>query len=179
MITRQDLIAFTKGKKDGFDKVYHSYAPGMYAICLRYLRSEDDAKDALQETFIKIFEARSTYNIDQPIGAWIKTVTIRTALNLLRVRQRFVLTEDELGFNNAIEPTYEELDPENFKRSLQIALDQLPDGYRIVFSLFAIENLKHKEIAEYLDITEGTSKSQYAKARKMLQQLLQKERIAS
>lgn len=178
MISEKEIAAFISGDKSGFDAIYKAYSPGMYAICLRYLRSESDALDALQDTFIKVFEYRKKYDPGQPVGAWIKTITIRTAINQLRSRQRIQLTSDEIDFN--VDQDELKQEPEtDFKQILQKALDQLPEGYRIVFSLFAIENLTHEEISDYLGISVGASKSQYFKAKKYLQKLLQKNRIAS
>ena len=178
MITKDDLIAFSKGKKKGFDKIYEAYSPGMYSICLRYLNSEDDAKDALQDAFTKVYNHRSTYKIELPIGAWIKTITIRCALSILKERNKFE-SFDEMKINsNPLEIEIEESD-HDLKKSLELALKKLPDGYRTVFNLFAIDNLTHKEIASYLSITEGTSKSQYSKAKAFLQKLLQSEKLAS
>ena len=179
MIAKEVLEQFIKGKKKGFDKIYEAYSSGMYALCLRYVRSEDNAKDVLQEAFIKVYNSREKYDINRPIGAWIKTITIRCALNHLKENARFQLTDDEFAFDTTEIIDFKENDEQNLQNKLKLALSKLPDGYRTVFSLYAIDNLTHKEIAEHLGIKEGTSKSQYAKAKKLLQQLLQKERIAS
>lgn len=179
MIAKEVLEQFINGKKKGFDQIYEAYSPGMYAICLRYLRSKEDAKDVLQEAFIKVYNNREKYDINQPIGAWVKTITIRCALNYLKERSRFQLTDNEYVFDSTEIQAFNEQPQSTLKEKLQKALDTLPDGYRTVFSLFTIDNLTHKEIADYLGISVGTSKSQYAKAKKILQQLLQKERIAS
>jgi RNA polymerase sigma-70 factor (ECF subfamily) len=179
VIAKEVLEQFIQGKKNGFDRIYEAYSPGMYAICLRYLRSKDDANDVLQETFIKVYSNRNKYDINQPIGAWIKTITIRCALNHLKERSRFQLTDNEYTFDSSEVQAFNEQPQGSLKEKLSKALEKLPAGYRTVFSLFAIDNLTHKEIAEYLNISIGTSKSQYSKAKKLLQQLLQKERIAS
>lgn len=178
MIAREIIDAFVAGEKKGFDALYASYAPGMFMICLRYTRCRDDAQDVLQEAFIRVFSKRETYDQDRPIGPWIKTIVIRCALSYIRENYRFQLTEDESQFDRAMEEEAGNSD-QGLKDKLLDALNKLPDGYRTVFNLFAIDNLTHKEIAAYLGITEGTSKSQYAKARKMLQQVLQPERVAS
>ena len=177
MIAKDVLIAFKKGKKKGFDRIYEAYAPGMFAIVLRYVRDPDSAKDVLQDSFIKIYNHRESYNIDLPIGAWIKTITIKTALNHIKKESRFVRTE-EVFFEAEVESSELEIGTD-MQVELKRALNQLPLGYRTVFSLFAIDNLTHKEIAEYLEIAEGTSKSQYSKARKMLQEILTTDKIAS
>lgn len=175
MVSEKDLIAYKKGKKKGFDKIYEAYSSGMYAICLRYVVHPEDAQDILQDVFVKVYESRSSYNIEKPFGAWIKTITIRTALNFLKKNNRTVLNSnlEDLPIKHSVEEVSNTL----LKNKLEFALNQLPEGYRTVFSLYAIDNLTHKEIAEYLEIAEGTSKSQYSKAKKMLQQLIEKKPV--
>lgn len=178
MIDQKIICDFVKGKKKAFDSIYNAYASGMYAICLRYLRCEDDAKDVLQESFIKIYNARESFDTTKPIGAWIKTITIRTALNHIKHNYKMVLVEDENVFNQ-IENPVEHSSSSDLKTKLKQILNQLPEGYRTVFNLYAVENLTHKEIAEYLGIKEGTSKSQYSKAKRMIKELLEPTRKAS
>lgn len=176
-LTAIELKDFINGKKAAFDKVYAVFSPFMYGTCLRYSRCADDAQDILQETFIKVFKNRSQYDHKIPMAAWLKTITIRTALNYIRDRYRYQLKENDTYFDEAIseeEPTdLSEVRREKLLHTLQ----QLPDGYRMVFNLYVIDNLTHKEIADYLSISEGTSKSQYSKAKKMLRDLLQNETI--
>lgn len=178
MIAKEIIHAFIEGDRKGFDHVYKSYAPGMFMICLRYTRCRDDAEDVLQESFIRVYTNRTMYDRSRPIGPWIKTIVIHTALSYIRDNYRLKLTDNEQELDQTVvaEDTTED---KGLKEKLLEVLKQLPDGYRTVFNLFAIDNLTHREIAEYLGISEGTSKSQYAKARKMLQQLLEPERTAS
>ncbi len=179
MITKEILSDFVKGKKSAFDTIYKSYSAGMYGICLRYTRCADDAQDVLQEAFIKVFKNKAQYDVEKPIGAWIKTITIHEALNYIkRNYNRFHLTENESDFNEIDESiALEEEDRSELKAKLLLILGKLPDGYRTVFNLYTIDNLTHKEIAEHLDISEGTSKSQYFKAKKMIQSLLVSEKM--
>ncbi len=178
VITEQVLVDFTKGKKYAFDVIYSSYAAGMYSICLRYTRCEDDAQDVLQEAFIKVYKNQSQYQLSSPIGAWIKSITINTALTYIQKMYKYQLHEDEKVFDELVweeEPT---VDVEELRAKLMQILNKLPEGYRLVFNLYAIENLSHKEIAEYLGISENTSKTQYFKAKKFIQKILESEKIA-
>jgi RNA polymerase sigma-70 factor, ECF subfamily len=177
-ITKEILLDFVNGQKAAFDSIYAAYAPGMFGICLRYTRCKDDAQDILQETFIKVYEKREMYNPELPFGAWVKTIAIRSALNYIKQNYRFVLSDNESHFDAPIEDggEHEELMSDYKSRLLQI-LQQLPDGYRMVFNLYTIDNLTHKEIAEYLNVSEGTSKSQYFKAKKMIQEMLETEKV--
>jgi RNA polymerase sigma-70 factor (ECF subfamily) len=150
VITEQVLVDFTKGKKYAFDVIYSSYAAGMYAICLRYTRCEDDAQDVLQEAFIKVYKNQSQYQLTSPIGAWIKSITINTALTYIQKTYKYQLHEDENVFDELVweeEPTVE---VEELRAKLMQILNKLPEGYRLVFNLFAIENLSHKEICWFM-----------------------------
>lgn len=177
MVDSKVIKDFVSGKRSGFNQLYGALSPSTYAVILRYVRCEDDAKEVLQETFIKVYNHRETYDESKPVGPWVRTIAIRTALNFIRERAKFKLTEDEYYFDRVTE---EECAPEenNLKERLMSVLEKLPAGYRMVFSLYAIDNLTHKEIAEYLGISIGTSKSQYSKAKRMIQSMLQMDKVA-
>ena len=177
MITKEVLTEFIKGDKAAFDKIYAAYSKGMFGICLRYTRCEDDAKDVLQDSFIKIYRSRESFDPELSIGAWIKTITIRTALNYIRENYRMVLTDNDQRFDRIVQEEEDTSYNSEMKLKLLQLLQHLPDGYRTVFNLYTIDNLTHKEIAEHLGITEGTSKSQYFKAKKMLQSMLETEKV--
>jgi RNA polymerase sigma-70 factor (ECF subfamily) len=176
MITSDIVIGFSKGEKAAFDKIYAAFSASMFGVCLRYARCRDDAQDMLQESFIKLYNARESVNPEMPIAPWIKTITIRTALNYIQKNYSIVLIDNELKFDQAIFEVENELDKQALMDKLLKILQQLPDGYRTVFNLYTIDNLTHKEIAEYLSISEGTSKSQYFKAKKMIHELLAVEK---
>jgi len=176
MITSDSVIGFSKGEKAAFDKIYAAFSASMFGVCLRYARCRDDAQDMLQESFIKLYNARESVNPEMPIAPWIKTITIRTALNYIQKNYSIVLIDNELKFDQAIFEVENELDKQALMDKLLKILQQLPDGYRTVFNLYTIDNLTHKEIAEYLSISEGTSKSQYFKAKKMIHELLAVEK---
>jgi RNA polymerase sigma-70 factor (ECF subfamily) len=176
MITKEIVIGFSKGEKAAFDKIYAAFSASMFGVCLRYARCRDDAQDMLQESFIKLYNSRESINIDMPIAPWLKTITIRTALNYIKKNYSNILVENELKFDKAIMDVEDEVDKQELMEKLIKILQQLPDGYRTVFNLYTIDNLTHKEIADYLSISEGTSKSQYFKAKKMIQELLAVEK---
>ena len=179
MITKEVISDFVLGKKNGFDRIYEAYSPGMFSICLRYTRCDDDAQEVLQEAFIKIYNHRESLDQSKPIGAWIKTIVIRTALTFIKQQYRYSLTSNETDFDEAVHLSVDDSNISDQKKQLQLILNSLPEGYRTVFSLFAIDNLTHKEIAEYLGISEGTSKSQYSKAKKMIKERLKALKLAS
>ena len=177
MITDELLVRFKHGDRKAFDTVYSAFSARMYGVCLRYTRCADDAQDVLQETFIKVYRSCSQYSPDKPLAAWIKTIAINTALTYIRKTYRFELHDDDGYFEEQQEMELATDDQDLLKRQLLQVLNKLPDGYRTVFNLFVIENLTHREIAAHLEISENTSKTQYFKAKRMIQQLLQSEQV--
>lgn len=172
----ENIEAFIKGSKKAFDGVYEKYAPSMFVICTRYASCRDDAQEILQETFIKIYENSSKANPELPLGPWIKTITIRTAINFLKRQRKLILKDNETFFEPETAFFEQDKESEDQKTELISLLNKMPSGYRTVFNLFVLDNLTHKEIAEYLEISEGTSKSQLTRARDWIKNNLEKKR---
>ena len=152
--------------------LYEQHKRAMFRICLRYASSTQDAEDYLQEGFVKVFKDLEQYRMEGPLGAWIRKVVINTILQQLRKRRiRFTDTElSDLEYNHRTEDDIPgNLDAEMITKYIQA----LPDGYRTVFNMFAIEGFTHQEIADTLGISTGTSKSQLSKARAMLRNRLE------
>ena len=170
------LIAdFKQGDKEAFDCLYKQFAPAMFAICIRYTYCKDDAQEVLQESFIKIYEGRKTFDEQRPLAPWIKNIVIHTAINFLKKQKKLVLSDQAIEVHSVEEWTYPENSANDVRSQLLEILQKLPEGYRTVFNLYVLDNLSHKEIAEYLGISEGTSKSQLSKAKMMIQKLIPKE----
>ncbi len=154
--------------------LYDLHARKMMGVCLRYCKNQDEAKDLLQDGFIKVFEKISSYRGEGSLEAWIKKIVITTALEEIRRKKiDFMRLPDENVEEDEPIATDSKLQTQDFIRIIQ----QLPEGFRVVFNLYAIEGFSHNEIAEKLNITEGTSKSQYARARAYIQRLLVAEKI--
>lgn len=155
--------------------LYEKYSGQMYAICLRYMHNEFDAADALQRTFIKVFRHLQSFNASGPLGAWIRRITITTCVEDLRAsKQR---SERMSDYTHAQPPAIHH-DEENLTyEQLLGLLELLPKGYRTVFNMFVLDEMKHSEIGEILGITEETSRSQLLKARKFLQKLIIEKRM--
>jgi RNA polymerase sigma-70 factor (ECF subfamily) len=162
-----EIKKFVKGNKRVFDKIYNAYAPNMYSHCLRMARNEDDAKDMLQESFIKVYTNRKQFDLTQSLGGWIRKIVINTSLNFIKKNYKINFESEEI-LDHQIVYTGEDEEPKISKEQLNRALSKLPEGYRIVFDLYIIEGLTHPEIAAYLDVSVNTSKTQLFKARKML-----------
>ena len=160
--------------------VFERYAGRMLGVCERYARNQADAEDILQDAFIKVFEKIGQFKGDGSFEGWIRKIVVNTALKKYTLSRynKEVLEEDIL-----VKEETQEGDPAAYnqlseKDILQL-IHQLPDGYRIIFNLYVIEGYRHEEIAEMLGIQSGTSRSQLAKARIMLQkQIISLQQIA-
>lgn len=163
---------FSKGDRKAFDTVYENYSRAMYAICLRYAKDAEASQDILQDAFVKIYKHRKKYDPKYPLAAWIKRIVINEAINHYKHELRFVATE-----TNLLEQPEEitlTIDGDALKSKLKEAMQSLSIGCKTIFNLYTFENLTHKEIAEYLEISESTSKSQYIKAKKLIRAYLNK-----
>jgi RNA polymerase sigma-70 factor, ECF subfamily len=154
--------------------LYNRYVGILYRLSLRYVNIVSDAEDCTSEAFVKIFDKIQSFDYKEvnSFETWIKQIVINQSLMCLRKRGPFVMTEIEDAFEIQSVSHFE--DNIDSKQILKLILD-LPDGYRTVFNLYAIEGYSHSEIAKMLNISESTSKSQLHKARLFLQQKLMSE----
>jgi len=170
-----DLVKLCQsGDTRSHRKLYNLYSKAMYNICYRMVNDADDAADILQEAFVSAFRNLESYHGDATFGAWLKRIVINKAINFLKKRR---LDLEPLNEGNHVwEKTEEPYDTNNYNiHSIKKAIQQLPEGYRLVFSLYLLEGYDHSEIAGILGITESTSKSQYNRAKKKLRELLNTE----
>ncbi|SDL53644.1 RNA polymerase sigma-70 factor, ECF subfamily [Catalinimonas alkaloidigena] len=157
--------------------LYEHYAPKMLVVCQRYLRDDYEAEDALVRGFTKVFQHLHQYEGNGSFEGWIRRIMVNEALMQLRKsRLMFVHTEVEAL---QYQPDYRTVDTSLEAEDLMNLVCQLPDGYRTVFNLYAIEGYSHKEIADQLGISESTSKSQLSRARVLLQEYLRKSDLYS
>lgn len=157
-------------------KLYEKYKSSMYAVCLRYARNQTEAEDFLIEGFFKVFKDLHQFNYQSPLVHWIKRVIIHNALMTLRKKQVLTFPATDLTENDwqQAPEVWHQLEAETILK----AIKSLPKGYQTVFNLFAIEGYSHKEIGKKLDIAESTSRSQYTRAKKALQQLLAPQKLS-
>lgn len=154
-------------------ELYDHFAGLMLGVCYRYTKSLADAEDILQEGFIKVFRNLHQYKHEGELGGWIRRIMVRTAINYLKKNSRYqselLFTDDHLHpvTNNHIEVRME-------AKEMAELIRQLPTGYQTIFNLHAVEGFTHVEIGEILGIKEGTSRSQYARARALLINWVQK-----
>jgi len=167
MLSEKELITgCAKGDRAAQKALYDRYCRKMMVFCQRYAKSTQEAEDILQEGFLKVFKSIGQFRAESRLDTWMTRIMINTALNHQRQKLYMLpmvdVTEVRL-------PESEEISLSGFHLTELIAMIQsLPDGCRVVFNLFAIEGYSHKEIAETLGVSEGTSKSQYNRAKMLL-----------
>jgi RNA polymerase sigma factor (sigma-70 family) len=143
----------------------------MFNVSFRITGSEEDAEDALQEAFISAFRSLESYRGDAAFGAWLKRIVINKAINVVKKKKHELIPEDE-GWDVAESTEVTEYKEELTVDRVKAAIAQLPDGYRTVLSLYLLEGYDHQEIAEIMNISESTSKSQLNRAKGKLRELL-------
>lgn len=168
---RELVLGCRRNDRGSQRRLYDAFAGRMLVVCLRYTKDRADAEDVLQEAFVKVFEKIHTYRFEAPLRGWIKAVVVNTALNHLRSRKPWQFTEGLEGAAQELEPTATPISGLHLDELLSL-IGRLPTGCRTVFNLYAVEGYQHHEIAEMLGISEGTSKSQYSRARHLLQKML-------
>lgn len=161
------------------EQLFIMFGKKMLGICARYCRNLEDARDAMQDGFVKVFKSIQSFKGDSKFETWMTRLMVYTAIDNFKKNARWQLYENE-DMTKMTESTeeyeYELEDKSDLKFKLVECLNLLPDGYKMIFNLHTIDGLTHAEIAEELDITEGTSKSQLARAKKKLQEIV-KERL--
>lgn len=160
-----------QGEETSKKALYDQFAPLAYAICLRYADQQENARDALQEGFIKVFTHLKDFKGEGSFEGWVRRIFVNISLEHCRKRGKLVFAEE-----GQPEPEEELHSPEAFQRTeykdLLRLISALPEGYRTVFNLYVLEGWSHKEIAKELGISESTSKTQLFKARRQLQEQL-------
>lgn len=162
-----------KGKRSAQKHFYDKFSEKMFGVCLRYVKDRDNAQDVLQDGFIKVFQNLEKFNNKGSLEGWVRRVIVNTALDYLRKEKTkgYSVSIDDVGYmlekNDFI---IERLSADDLLKIIHT----LPEGYKTVFNLYAIEGYSHKEIAEQLNISENTSKSQYSRAKAHLRDLLEK-----
>jgi RNA polymerase sigma-70 factor (ECF subfamily) len=153
--------------------VYEQYSEQMMAVCVRYVSDRETARDLLQDAFIKVFTNISSYNGSGSFAGWIRRIFITTSLEYLRKNDALKQSVNLDDFDYSIEHEEVTILDTISANELMKCVEALPNGYRTVFNLYAIEGYAHAEIANMLDISENTSRSQFMRARKLLQKSVQ------
>ena len=172
---QQKLVeACKRGDRNAQYRLYHQYSRAMFSTCLRMLRVEADAEDALQNAFIDVFTKLDSFRYESTIGAWIKRIVVNTCINHLKKRKLLTTDWDE-SIPLPEEPVFDDSEQEYQVARVKKAVQELPDGYRVVFSLYLLEGYDHAEIGQILNISEATSKSQFSRAKQRIREMLEEE----
>ncbi|MFT3995424.1 MAG: RNA polymerase sigma factor [Dysgonomonas sp.] len=167
----QIIAGCKEQKREAQKALYETYARTMYGICLRYCSDQDIAKDLLQDGFIKVFAHITSFQEKGSFEGWMKRIFINQALENIRKKKTIIQSSDDLeNLSDIVDDSTEDDQMYNISENeLLKMIQELPPGYSAVFNMYAIENYSHKEIADMLEISEGTSRSQYVRARQLLQ----------
>lgn len=173
-MTDEELVkGCIKEKRKYQDLLYSRYAGKMMAVCLRYMRNQMDAEDVLQEGFMKIFDNIKKFKFEGSLEGWMRRIIANTSIN--KLRKKDVLKGSEEADGKEVEWDDNILDKMDSVKIFEL-IKNLADGYRVVFNMYVIEGYSHKEISEKLEIEEVSSRTQLAKARKILKkQILELE----
>lgn len=170
-IIESDLIrGCIEGNRRMQEELYRRFSPRMYAVCLRYAGNAEEAEDILQEGFIKVFKKLDSFRSEGSFEGWVRRIFVNTAIEHFR-RKRYLMpiTEKE---ENTIEGKYTSVLDDLGAKDIMALVQELSPGYRTVFNMYVVEGYTHKEIADMLGISEGTSKSQLSRAKVILQDMV-------
>jgi RNA polymerase sigma-70 factor (ECF subfamily) len=154
-----------QNNRDAQRVLYELHSPKMLSVCRYYIKDLQYAEEVMLNGFFKVFKNLKSFKNEGSFEGWIRRIMVREAISFLRKKKQIEFVVDQLPENTQVS-----IDSNLEVAEIQQLIDHLPEGYRMVFVMYAIEGYKHQEIAKMLNITEGTSKSQLFKARKMLQQ---------
>ncbi len=163
------------------EMVYKMFYGKMMAVCRRYTRNEDQAKDILQDGFIKVFKSMERFNFEGSFEGWVRRIVVNTAIDFTRkAKNDFTLMNEDQSLEEFENSLLDDSDEEEYENPVKVAdvikgMELLSNAYRTVFNLYVFENYSHQEIADALSISVGTSKSNLAKARANLKKILIKE----
>lgn len=162
-----------KGNRKAQFRLYNQYSKAMYNLAFRILNKREDAEDIVQEGFVECFRNLETFRFESTFGAWLKKIIVNKCINQIKKKKIDVTLYDTLP------PTIEEEDEERevaySTEKIIKSIEQLPDGYRIILTLYLLEGYDHSEISQILSISESTSKSQYSRAKEKLRNVLSKK----
>ena len=161
-----ELISLAvKNDRQAQQKLYSQFSPKMLSVCRQYIKDIHQAEDVMITAFMKVFVNLKKFEHKGSFEGWIRRIMVHECISFIRVEKKLKYIEDETFF----EESSNDIESQFSIDDIQFLIDSLPDGYKMIFNLYAIEGYKHQEIASMSGISEGTSKSQLSHARKMLQ----------
>jgi RNA polymerase sigma-70 factor (ECF subfamily) len=168
---QNEMIAMAqRNDRQAQQKIYTQFAPKMLSVCRQYIKDIHHAEDLMITAFMKVFTNLVHFENKGSFEGWIRRIMINECISFIRVQKKVSFLDDEFY----VEDTFNNIESGLSVDDIQSLIDGLPEGYKMIFNLYAIEGFKHREIAEILGINEGTSKSQLSNARRMLQEQINK-----
>jgi len=164
-----------KGDRSAQFQLYDKYAKAMYNIAYRMVQNEGDAQDVLQNSFVDVFTKLDRFRNESTIGAWIKRIVINNSIN--HIKKKRINTEWLDEKMDVIPEVYEKDDLNYTVAGIKKVVAKLPEGYRVIFSMYAFEGYDHNEISEILGISLSTSKSQYSRAKQKIRDQFTRDKI--
>jgi RNA polymerase sigma factor (sigma-70 family) len=159
-----------KGSRKAQFRLYNQYSKAMYNLAHRILNNREDAEDILQESFVECFRSLDSFRFESTFGAWLKKITVNKCINFIKKKKIDLVFPETLPVTVSEEDDEVSYDTGNIIKGIEL----LPDGYRIILTLYLLEGYDHSEISQILGITESTSKSQYSRAKEKLRYILSK-----
>ncbi len=163
---QQTIRLAVENNRQAQQRIYSQFAPKMLSVCRQYIKDLHHAEDIMITSFMKVFTNLKNFESKGSFEGWIRRIMVNECISYIRAQKEVSFIEDEYY----TEDSFNNIDSNYNVNDIQFLIDSLPDGYKMIFNLFAIEGYKHQEIAVMLGINEGTSKSQLSHARKMLQE---------
>lgn len=173
-IQKQLVEACKAGNRKAYNELYNLYAKAMYNICYRMMNDAEDARDMLQEGFVDAFRRLESFRFESTFGAWLKKIIINKCINALEKR-KITWADEEISDDTIYDTEAETLNETELQLSVERvknAMNRLPEGARVIFSLYLLEGYDHTEISEILHISESTSKTQFMRARQMVKDIM-------
>jgi RNA polymerase sigma factor (sigma-70 family) len=157
-----------RGSSKAQFRLYNQYSKAMYNLAYRMMNNREDAEDLLQEAFLECFRNINSFRFESTFGAWLKSIVINKCINQLRKKKVDLVLQESIPSEITEEETEMIYDTDKIFKGIE----QLPNGYRIILTLYLLEGYDHTEIAQILGISESTSKSQYSRAKERLRKIL-------
>lgn len=169
----RDIVELSKaGNRKAQYQLYRLYSKAMLNICYRMLNSMEEAEDLLQESFAEAFKKLESFRFESSFGAWLKRIVVNRCINHLKKRRAELYYTDNLPENPSNQVDNDDDHTQMEVMKIKKAMGQLPDGYRVIFSLYLIEGYDHAEIAQIMGISESTSKSQFSRAKQKIKEII-------
>ncbi|MCZ2222810.1 MAG: sigma-70 family RNA polymerase sigma factor [Chitinophagales bacterium] len=167
VIIKKCISGCRKSQKE----LYDTFSSKMFVVCLRYTKNQADAEDVLQDGFVKLFKNLDKYRGEGSFEGWVRRIFVNTAIEHIRKAKNNINDISE-GIENSVKDNYTNALDNLYEKDIHHIANNLSDGFKTVFNLYAVEGYSHKEIANFLGITESTSKSQFSRAKAILRKLI-------